>query len=77
MGDVLGIIWIYATEWTNDEERKETGWKGSLSVVGKIEAHSSQVCGFAWSSDGSYFASGGNDNKVNVFLEADFLKDAA
>jgi len=31
------------------------------------EAHSQEVCGLQWSSDGSQLASGGNDNLLNVF----------
>ena len=29
----------------------------------------SQVCGLAYSKDGKYLASGGNDNKVNIWCD--------
>jgi cell division cycle 20-like protein 1 (cofactor of APC complex) len=29
--------------------------------------HKQEVCGLKWSPNGNYFASGGNDNKLNVF----------
>ena len=30
-----------------------------------------QVCGLAYSKDGKYLASGGNDNKVNIWADRD------
>ncbi len=30
-------------------------------------AHKQEVCGLKWSPNGEYFASGGNDNRFNVF----------
>ena len=36
-------------------------------VVATSRAHSQQVCGLAWSSDGKYLASGGNDNILNIW----------
>ena len=36
-------------------------------VVSTCRAHSQEVCGLAWSSDGKYLASGGNDNILNIW----------
>lgn len=33
-----------------------------MTLVAKITLHSQQICGLAWSLDGEFFASGGNDN---------------
>lgn len=35
--------------------------------MAKIEAHTQQICGIAWSSDGDCFATGGNDNACCLF----------
>ena len=36
-------------------------------VVATTRAHSQEVCGLAWSCDGKYLASGGNDNILNIW----------
>ena len=35
--------------------------------VSRSRAHSQEVCGLAWSGDGRYLASGGNDNVLNIW----------
>lgn len=35
-------------------------------VVGKMLSHTQEVCGLAWSPDGSYLASGANDNTICI-----------
>jgi cell division cycle 20-like protein 1 (cofactor of APC complex) len=35
--------------------------------VARFTEHKQEVCGLKWSPDGTYFASGGNDNKLFVF----------
>jgi cell division cycle protein 20 (cofactor of APC complex) len=35
--------------------------------VGILRSHSQEVCGLAWSPDGTYLASGANDNTLCVF----------
>lgn len=35
-------------------------------VVGKMLQHTQEVCGLAWSPDGNYLASGGNDNTLCI-----------
>ncbi|GFP89405.1 cell division cycle 20.5 cofactor of apc complex [Phtheirospermum japonicum] len=37
------------------------------SVVSRIEAHTSKICGLKWSSTGKLLASGGNDNLVYLW----------
>lgn len=36
-------------------------------VVGSMTEHSQEVCGLAWSPDGTFLASGGNDNKLCIY----------
>ena len=35
--------------------------------VSSVQAHSQEICGLAWSPDGRYLASGGNDNVLNIW----------
>jgi len=35
-------------------------------VIGRMASHTQEVCGLAWSPDGSYLASGGNDNTLCI-----------
>lgn len=36
-------------------------------IISSINAHSLEVCGLKWSTDGKYLASGGNDNVLNIW----------
>jgi len=36
-------------------------------LLGTMRAHSQEVCGLRWSTNGEQLASGGNDNVINVF----------
>lgn len=42
-------------------------WDHRMGLVGRYKAHSQEICGLKWSPDGSYIASGGNDNKLSVY----------
>ncbi|KAG2419595.1 hypothetical protein HFD88_004391 [Aspergillus terreus] len=66
VGDDLGYIWYYSVEWPDDEQA-QLGWEGSMTLLAKISAHSQQVCGISWSPDGTYLATGGNDNACLIF----------
>jgi cell division cycle protein 20 (cofactor of APC complex) len=39
----------------------------STSTLASIQAHSQELCGLKWSADGSYLASGGNDNILKIW----------
>jgi len=39
----------------------------STNILATIQAHSQELCGLNWSSDGSYLASGGNDNSLKIW----------
>lgn len=41
-------------------------------IVGKMTSHTQEVCGLAWSPDGTYLASGANDNTLCITEGANF-----
>ncbi|KAI1479385.1 hypothetical protein K445DRAFT_78256 [Daldinia sp. EC12] len=43
-------------------------WRGTMTLLARIKVHSQQICGLAWSPDGSQFATGGNDNLCCLFV---------
>ncbi|KAE8147421.1 WD40-repeat-containing domain protein [Aspergillus avenaceus] len=67
VGDDIGNIWYYSVEWPEENGRKKFDWQGSMTLLARISAHRQQVCGISWSPDGSYLATGGNDNACLVF----------
>lgn len=67
VGDETGTVWYYSIEWSTPKLRKCTGWNGSMTLIARISVHTQQICGMAWSPDGSYFATGGNDNMCFLF----------
>ncbi|KAJ5655925.1 hypothetical protein N7507_007875 [Penicillium longicatenatum] len=64
VGDEIGNIWYYSVEWP--EIHSQWSWTGCMTLLAKISAHGQQVCGLAWSPDGQFLASGGNDNVYPV-----------
>lgn len=69
VGDDGGKIYYYSLEWPHPGP-------GSLTLLAKIEAHSQNICGLAWSPDGGQFVSGGNDNRALLFDPEVFLATA-
>ncbi|KAJ5635743.1 uncharacterized protein N7484_009056 [Penicillium longicatenatum] len=65
VGDEIGNIWYYSVEWP--EIHSQWSWTGCMTLLAKISAHGQQVCGLAWSPDGQFLASGGNDNVCMLF----------
>jgi len=70
VGDETGTVSYYVVEWPEPWEVERDNWRGELTLMARINVHSQQICGLAWSRDGKYFASGGNDNICCLF-EAD------
>ncbi|KAF1991700.1 WD40 repeat-like protein, partial [Aulographum hederae CBS 113979] len=66
-GDEAGNIYFYAVEWPSNDQRDLFAWHGAVTLLAKISAHTQQICGLAWSPDGDFFASGGNDNTCLLF----------
>ncbi|KAG9531028.1 WD40 repeat-like protein, partial [Aureobasidium melanogenum] len=67
VGDEAGHIYLYSVEWPTAEDVDIFAWPGSMTVLARLDLHSQQICGLAWSPDGQFFASGGNDNALFVF----------
>lgn len=67
VGDDNGYVWYYSVEWSDDDVRAQYNWHGAMTLLAKISAHSQQICGIAWSPDGTYLATGGNDNSCLLF----------
>ncbi|PSR97335.1 hypothetical protein BD289DRAFT_459027 [Coniella lustricola] len=42
-------------------------WRGSVQCLAYITAHTQQICGLSWSTNGTLFATGGNDNLCFLF----------
>ncbi|KAL8973786.1 MAG: hypothetical protein Q9197_001976 [Variospora fuerteventurae] len=73
VGDEVGNVYYYAVEWVENLKVDMHGWHGSMSLVAKINVHSQQICGLAWSPDGNFFATGANDNACCLFVVKDIL----
>lgn len=70
-GDELGVVYYYSIEWENDDYAQD--YNGRMDLMAKIEIHTQQICGLAWSVDGEYFATGGNDNACCFFAVRDVM----
>lgn len=67
VGDDLGNVWYYSVEWPDNPTRAAHNWNGAMTLLARINAHTQQICGLAWSPDGAYLATGGNDNACLLF----------
>jgi hypothetical protein len=77
VGDEAGNVYFYVVEWPSPTDRDIFNWPGSLTLIARITVHTQQICGLAWSSDGTAFATGGNDNLCNLFDTDLILAQAA
>ncbi|KAI7280948.1 WD40 repeat-like protein [Hortaea werneckii] len=76
VGDEEGHVYLYAVEWPTQNQRDLFNWHGSMTLLARITCHAQQICGLAWSPDGEFFASGGNDNQLFLFEMKKILKSA-
>lgn len=60
VGDDSGKIYYYSLEWPEHAS-------GSMSLLAKVDAHTQNICGMAWSPDGELFVTGGNDNQAFLY----------
>lgn len=77
MGDESGDVYYYSVEWPSAWEVQRHNWSGAMTLLARISAHSQQICGLAWSPDGSQFATGGNDNLCCLFNTRKILESEA
>ena len=68
VGDDSGCLYYYSVHWPNFSA-------GHTVLLTKIDAHSQNICGLAWSPDGRTFTSGGNDNSAQLFEANTVLQD--
>jgi meiosis-specific APC/C activator protein AMA1 len=73
VGDEIGSVYYYSVEWPDAWEVDRTGWSGVMTLLFRISIHTQQICGLAWSHDGSMFATGGNDNLCCLFIASEIL----
>ncbi|KAL8947195.1 MAG: hypothetical protein Q9222_006494 [Ikaeria aurantiellina] len=73
VGDELGCVYYYTIEWVSNLDVDINGWHGAMSLLAKINVHSQQICGLAWSPNGEFFATGANDNACCLFVVSDVL----
>ena len=74
VGDEVGNVYYYSVQWVENSDIESYGSHGTMSLIAKITVHSQQICGIAWSPDGAYFATGGNDNACCLFEVRDIFK---
>ncbi|CAG8957758.1 hypothetical protein HYFRA_00000096 [Hymenoscyphus fraxineus] len=67
VGDEVGNVYYYSVEWPENWEISRTAWSGSMTLMAKISIHTQQICGLSFNTDGSLFATGGNDNLCCLF----------
>lgn len=70
IGDDSGCLYYYSVHWPEFTA-------GSMTLLTKLDAHSQNICGLAWSPDGKTFVSGGNDNAALLFEVSEVLDDLA
>lgn len=68
IGDDSGCLYYYSVHWPEFAA-------GSMTLLTKLDAHSQNICGLAWSPDGKTFVSGGNDNAALLFEVSEVLDD--
>lgn len=67
VGDDSGCLYYYSVHWPEFAA-------GSMTLLTKLDAHSQNICGLAWSPNGKTFTSGGNDNSALTFEVDHILK---
>ncbi|MCJ1309079.1 hypothetical protein MMC25_002734 [Agyrium rufum] len=77
VGDEVGNVYYYSIEWPSHNLVEPNVWHGSMHLMAKISVHTQQICGLAWSVNGDYFATGGNDNICSLFEGREVLKKPA
>jgi meiosis-specific APC/C activator protein AMA1 len=76
VGDEVGNVYYYSVEWPDYWEVTRNGWSGAMTLLVKLAVHTQQICGLAFSWDGSMFASGGNDNLCCLFQTNSIFRGA-
>ena len=75
VGDEVGHVYYYSVEWMTQQQVEIHGWNGHMKLLAKIQVHTQQICGIAWSPKGEFFATGANDNFCYLFDAQEVLKN--
>ena len=74
IGDEQGMVYYYSIEWScSGRNGIVYDMSRDMTLLVKINVHSQQICGLAWSPDGLHFATGGNDNLCCLWEVSDIL----
>lgn len=76
IGDEAGHVYLYSIEWPSALDRDLFNWHGSMTLIARLTLHTQQICGLAWSPEGDFFATGGNDNSLYLFETRKILRPA-
>ncbi|EDN94789.1 hypothetical protein SS1G_10664 [Sclerotinia sclerotiorum 1980 UF-70] len=70
-GGTSNASWLTSLAFSSTQGAKSEvtrdGWSGSMTLIARISIHTQQICGLSFSTDGSSFATGGNDNLCCLF----------
>ncbi|OMP84691.1 putative WD repeat-containing protein [Diplodia seriata] len=67
IGDEVGNVYFFSVEWPDSTTRDLFDWPGEMTLLARLSVHTQQICGLAWSPQGEFFATGGNDNDCFLF----------
>lgn len=70
VADDAGQLFYYSVEWPD----LGSSAAGMMTLLAKIQAHTQNICGLAWTPAGDYFVTGGNDNSALLFEVATVLE---
>ena len=72
VADDAGIVLFYSVEWPEHHSSEI----GIMVLLARIQAHTQNICGLAWSPTGDHIATGGNDNCALLFDVSQILQSA-
>ena len=72
VADDAGIVLFYSVEWPEHHSSEI----GIMVLLVRIQAHTQNICGLAWSPTGDHIATGGNDNCALLFDVSKILQSA-
>jgi len=74
VGDEAGNVYLYTVEWGRwDHDLRLDPPNAMMTLMRRIVVHSQQICGLAWSWDGSQFVTGGNDNVAFLYVTSEVM----
>jgi cell division cycle 20-like protein 1, cofactor of APC complex len=68
-GRVGSLDWANGLLASGSRDGAVASWDLRSGMINRYKAHTQEICGLKWSPEGSYIASGGNDNKLVVYSQ--------